>query len=1045
MEESIEVLSQQEANEAVLPILQSELLFWKAVTDQLAHEHSGQDGISDHAQRHLLEAEDILTSAAEVFPDDVDIRSALANIQLRRFDVPMADRIAQCENTLKTAIDELGDDASLRLSAAAAATLLPAHQAIPSLVELERENPAFTDQERAELLQGLAKAYVAIDDRETAIDRYTQAAELQPTSLRAPLAILQLLVQDLTESAGDIKSYASTWEAMLTAVRSIEGESGPYSTYYDATKSILTAASDQSSFQEHRGDVEAARQQLRAAQGMRPKWPAIPRMLGELAFLEGDEEAVIAHLEDAIKLGDRSETVVGRVTEFYLKEGREAEAKNLLDKVSRELPSLLSGRLAQLAWTVGRRLEENSITLGVLREQAYQSDDADTKILTALDYLTRGKTGPEVETLLREASELAPESPRAWLAIVNYHTRNYRSDLARDAIHQAEQRLPNDPPSLKPLTLARCYAILRSGDPDQLRQDRGHAEQHFRDAIAAAPEDVGIQVRLADHYTRIGEADKAQQIIAGLLAANSQATDAVRNWARRRQALIASSSGSLEEMNTALFELKQVDTLNDVDRIANLRAQLAIYTARNQQADRPEMLAILLKLQDITEKNLTNREQFQLAYLYEQLDRWSEAEQGYRDLVTQAPNDPASLGHFAAAFLRQATDENGLLEEVEPLVDRLESVEPNTYRTHALRARWLAQSGNAEQAADDLSEFVLRYADASTLAACQQIADETSAASAVETLKTIGSADSEFNHGVRQAEELLASGEESSALSLAKRLAASQFTVINLRCDTLKSAAEICMEFDQVEVAGDLYTAYAKRSSKPDALLELAKFMGQVGRWQEAIEICDTHSDEFPVETLGSLVATILRSNNVHDSSIVSPLVDRLRTAAVSEKSLDRKVLQLFALANLHDLQQNYELAEAAFGEILHTDPDNVTAANNLAYLWGRRQTNVGQAIQLIDHQLRLRGNKAELLDTKALLLVADGKPRDAVSLLTAVVEDVPVPEYFLHLAEAHSASGEDDAASKALIDAKDAGLTVKTLHPLDRRALKELRKSVNN
>ena len=57
----------------------------------------------------------------------------------------------------------------------------------------------------------------------------------------------------------------------------------------------------------------------------------------------------------------------------------------------------------------------------------------------------------EILDLYREAVDMAPENPDAWLAYVLNLQQHGRGDEARLAVHEAAEKLPDQPPQLKPL------------------------------------------------------------------------------------------------------------------------------------------------------------------------------------------------------------------------------------------------------------------------------------------------------------------------------------------------------------------------------------------------------------------------------------------------------------------------------------------------------------------------------------------------------------------------------------------------------------------
>ncbi len=1041
IENALGHLEQQPENVHSASILRSELLYQQALAAQQAHQSAGRTDISGNATAKLDEAERLLRQSVAEAPDEVDLRVALVELIVRNFDLHPEERVSRCQDVLTEAVSHLGDDVTIRRAAATAAILQPKSSALPSLLVLLRDNPEFSTDERVDLLMSVARSYQLIDEPDLALELYVEAAELQPTDITIPTSALQLLIQQIVKDSGVLGDHQAIWDQMIAHLSDIEGQDGPYTSYYTASNIILTAPVEPDEMQR----LPEARILLRRAERERPSWAAIPRMLGELETLLLHREAAFAHLKKAIELGDRSETVVGRVIEFHLEQERNDEAKRLLELVARERPQLLSGKFAQLAWTIGRRLEENSMTLGVLRERATASDDADVKIAMALDYMDRGDSDAEVEELLRQACNEMPESPRPWLAIVNFYGRSGRNVDALDAIDEAQSALPDDPPILKPLTIARCYDMLRADDAEQQEIYWNGAENHYVAAVEADPANLGTELRLIEFYTRVNRMGKALERIEKVLAPDSKAPPEFRAWALRRQALVAASSGAFEDTTKALQKLKATSSVSEAGRIENLRAQLAIYTSRNQTADRNDMLTVLTELHELTDGVLTTRERYQLAAYSLATGDWPLAQTAYREWIDAEPSNSAALAQFAAALIERTADEAVNLDEARSTLDRLRLIEPRTYRTANLEAHWVAASDEPAEAARQLSKFVQQFSDVSLDPVFDDIREQTDAVAAIQILREAKHLqdDPTVSASLEKADKQIQSDDEDGALAILKQLAEAQMAVVQLRTDALKNAADFLDSIKQTDTAQQLYEMYAERSPRPTATLERAQFLSKHGQTDEALDLCRGAWETNRPEHVATVVAALLRRNGITDPKIVQPFADRLQPTIDEATTTQARRDRLFELGSLQDLLQDYEQAAASFFKIVQENPNDVSAGNNLAYLWARQGERIPEALTLIDHLIQKYGQSAELLDTKAIVLLAAGQSQDAVEILQTIVDAAPGPVSYLHLAEAQAADSDKASAQASLQTAEEEGLTSPALHPLDRRAYNRLRQTV--
>ncbi len=124
--------------------------------------------------------------------------------------------------------------------------------------------------------------------------------------------------------------------------------------------------------------------------------------------------------------------------------------------------------------------------------------------------------------------------------------------------------------------------------------------------------------------------------------------------------------------------------------------------------------------------------------------------------------------------------------------------------------------------------------------------------------------------------------------------------------------------------------------------------------------------------------------------------------------------------------------------------PKNVVAINNLATLLSEQPGKAKESLQYIEQAIELAGQQPGLLDTKAMILVFEGKAAEAVPLLetAASIPDAD-PRYHFHLAVAYDLLGQADKARQALKAADDGVLTRQVLTAADQKMLADLRRKL--
>src|SRR5207244_4978990 len=107
-------------------------------------------------------------------------------------------------------------------------------------------------------------------------------------------------------------------------------------------------------------------------------------------------------------------------------------------------------------------------------------------------------------------------------------------------------------------------------------------------------------------------------------------------------------------------------------------------------------------------------------------------------------------------------------------------------------------------------------------------------------------------------------------------------------------------------------------------------------------------------------------------------------------------------LADLYDKRGQYDKAADIYRAVLKTEPNNVVALNNLAWLLAHRSGEADQALAYIDKAVQGIGRRADLLDTRGVVHLARKDPAKALADLREANSEAATPVRLLHLARAH-------------------------------------------
>lgn len=164
--------------------------------------------------------------------------------------------------------------------------------------------------------------------------------------------------------------------------------------------------------------------------------------------------------------------------------------------------------------------------------------------------------------------------------------------------------------------------------------------------------------------------------------------------------------------------------------------------------------------------------------------------------------------------------------------------------------------------------------------------------------------------------------------------------------------------------------------------------------------------------------------------------LDRLLVSVAQQKGRPLALLQAVADLRMRFLPQDAPEIE---GEILTQDPNNPAALNNLALVNALQGKDAAEAIGQIDRAIAVAGPVAAFLDTRAVALIAGGRPQDALTVLDEVLKDEPTPNRQFHRALAYWRLGQREQATDAFREAMKTGLTPAGIFPLEKRDYQEL------
>ncbi|HEY8503732.1 MAG TPA: tetratricopeptide repeat protein, partial [Gemmataceae bacterium] len=888
------------------------------------------------------------------------------------------------------AVAKVADGVELRLGRARLLALRPGAGAVAELDRLAQGLDRFPVEEQNRLLRGLVGAYSRAGAPEKAEEIL---ADLATVRMRQDLQV-QLLYFDRLAAKGEGADLEAL-ERARDRLYAIEGDEGVLWRFAEGVRHVLIDRREPGG-----GHLDTALAALAEVEKRRPSWSRALLLEAEILDRQGKVEEAIRKYDAAFEAGERAPRTAARLAELYNRTGRPDEALRFLARVQGRADSLPPelARVAAQATLLGRGAGEDRAE--ELREAAARFDPKSkdhwdwivrgqcfaaawelcrTAAESEADPAKRAALNGEAEEARRQAEgsfaralELKGSAPECWEALVAFLVRSGRAAEAKAELAKAERLLKGHARSR---ALAFAYEALG---------DREAAAKHFAELVRLSPDPLAARQQEVQFYLRGGDMEKAEPLLRVLAAAGGEGRSSPSFWARRTLALARASRGGYAGAVEAL-ELVEQNLRRDPRSPEDLRVKALVRAS--MPGGRGDSIQALTE--SFRQSPAKPEEKFLLARLYEMNGEWREARGHYLDLLQgEGRSNRTYLAHFVRGLLHndetaQAAQWLGVLRGVaagDPVTLEL------TARLHSQRVRELSQRTDDPAAAREATEAAAELEAA--VAALKDYAEKAYAADPAKNNPQV------FLATGRLLEEL-------------NRFAEAE--------ELLKRYVRLSQEGGPKEAG----------QGNPAAPVVLALFYARRDRVPEALTLCEgllrVRDKRLPEPKLSELVARVgvavlrLGKPGRGDFDRVEGWVEQ-----AIRRHPDSVDLRL-SKADLSDARGEYAEAIRLYREVLR---DKVTqkdgagrelALNNLAWLLALHAKDPAAARAHIDQAVKASGPKGALLDTRGVVLLAQGEPLRAVEDLLKSVAEAEQPHRYFHLAQAYLAAGEQDEARRAL------------------------------
>jgi cellulose synthase operon protein C len=773
----------------------------------------------------------------------------------------------------------------------------------------------------------------------------------------------------------DLSFRSGDVAALKQVLKEIRGLEGDGPVWHFGQAALCLLAKPATATRDETAVDEAAFEHISAARKLRPGWSALSLLTAQILDRQGQSGAALQNYLDAIDLGERSPVAVRRAVELLYANKRYAEADQLLRRLDQQ-PGLFSDNIERMASKISARLEDLDRALDLARKVAANSHNWQDQVWLG-----------QLQSLVGLRAKGASRADEA----------ASRFAEAEKSLKQAVQLKPEAPEPW--VALIRFYfAVGRKADAEttihqakrklpaetaaltlassyEALGDMNEAAEQYQAALAAAPQNAQIVRSGAEFEMRTGNLADAEAQLRKIVSGQIAAKPEEVAAARRELAAVLRASGRYPKIQQALMLIEQ-----------NLAAGVSPEDLREKgfalalcpQPERRQMAIEILEKLLQAQPDADNL-RTALAQLYLAAEDWPRASTLLRSLVTSHEKDPRYMALYVTQLLHY-----GEADEAELWIRRLEQIAPNKFAVASLKAESLVKHGQIDAAIQTLRDALARQ--------------EFPPAEATKQARLVATRLEELARG--------ATGPDRSAAA-----------------DKLLAEAE---------------SMYRKNvGEQPEQQLALAGFLARRGRFDESLSLLEATGTKADPNSLAQAIVELVESDPaVAPSAPRSPL-ENLLLAAVDRT--DHAPALLIALADLRMRQERFDDAIKTYREVLKKDASNVVSMNNLAMLLALEKKQLDEALQLVDQAIAAAGPLPALLDSRASVYLALGKPQQALTDLEQALSAEARPNREFHRALACYQLGQTQAAAQALREARKKGLKPENLNPMERPAYQEL------
>ncbi len=831
----------------------------------------------------------------------------------------------------------------------------------------------WTAAQKVELWRGMTSKYLALGMADEARQCLALAADALPNELPLVLASFSMALD-----AGDDEGMKTAQEKILRVVKDKNDSQWLFAEARRRLNLVRRGRSGPEELNEVRKLTSQALQQ-------RPDWSELYVLLGDTELLANNTALALKHYDRAETLGRPAPSDVAKHIRLLATQRRFADAGKLLDRIPESVRQTLLGSL------YAEVLYQSKQTDAAIKQARAASETDPNNVQNQYWYgqllarvaqdLPPEKRNPMMADAIKamqKATELQPEFPDAWFALINYHAMQKDEQQAQKTMRDAQLALSGD--NLATF-LARTYEVLHRWFD---------AETLYREIYETAPDDIARVQQLAAFY--VGplyqlpdRQSKATPLINQILRAGAEKrippNDPNLLWARRTAAKLLSSTKEYPKLVKA-EKLLSSNTQDGSLLIDDKLAMAEILAQRPEPVSRFKAIGLLEEVDKV--QPLNEMAEIQLGELYFAVgSNWTKYHDYMEKTIATYPNSVKAREIYTRRLL--ARNDSRSLEEAGRQLDRLRLLAPTNPITFELAVRLAGKQGNQQKVRAELLSRLPKIPEGKDLDP-----------------------------------------------NLAQQLAL---------------YAALLVDLGDLDSAEKIYRELATRN--PGMAFDFARFLGlrrDPDQCFAKLNEIYTPANASEVLAVALAVARERRDKigDKHDAQIQKWLDAALRENPDS-------IAMMIVQADLYDLQKKYEDAANANRKLLaNKDLTGIRRAivlNNLAFLAALAGPNAAggsDPLPLIQEAVQIMGPNSDILDTRAVVLTAQGKYSEAVQDLELAVTDNATASKYYHKARAHFLANEPSKAVEAWEKAESMGLNHEALNRMEFEQFDELKTKID-